>query len=136
MDPGAFARLTSALAVKYRFDREIGRGGSGCVWQAEDLVRGRTVAIKCMTVGGGFLAKRERFQREIDVAAKLAHPNIVPLFDSGEVDDVVYFVMPFVADGSLQARLATDGALPVPEALQVALEVAEGLAEAHARGVV
>jgi len=106
------------------------------VWAAHDIARNRPVAIKCMTVGTDFLSRRERYLREIEVEARLAHGHIVPLFDSGEIDEVVFFVMPFVDGGSLHARLEREGALPVPDALRIAHEVAEGLAHAHSQGVV
>lgn len=136
MDSGAFERVKTALIDRYRFDSEIGRGGGGCVWRAIDLARGRPVAIKCMVVGTSLLAQRDRFLLEIQVEANLAHPNIVPLFDSGECDEVVYLVMPYVDGGSLQDRLSREGAMPVRDALRVGKEVAQGLMHAHSRGVV
>ena len=136
MDPGALERVKTALIDRYRFDCEIGRGGGGCVWRALDIARGRPVAIKCMVVGTSLLARRDRYLLEIQIEANLAHPNIVPLFDSGEVDDVVYLVMPLVDGGSLQARLAREGSLPVREALRVGKEVVQGLLHAHSRDVV
>ena len=136
MDPGAFERVKQALHDRYRFDSEIGRGGSGCVWRALDLARGRPVAIKCVRVGTSPLTRRDRLLLEVQVEAQLAHPNIVPLFDSGEVGEVVYFIMPFVDGGSLQERLAREGAMPVRDALRVGKEVTQGLVHAHGRGVV
>ena len=127
-------RLREALLRRHlSLDTELGKGGMAVVYRARDLRHDRTVAVKVLRadVAGG----AERFVREIRVASSLNHPHIVPLFDSGAVDGVPYFVMPFVEGESLRARLRREGRLPVADAVRIAGEVAEALAYAHARGV-
>ncbi|MGH7629055.1 MAG: protein kinase domain-containing protein [Gemmatimonadales bacterium] len=129
-------RLAAALAGRYRIAGTVGAGGMAVVFQAHDLKHDRPVAIKVLkpelaeAVWGG------RFLREIQIASRLQHPHIVPLYDSGEADGTLYYVMPYITGESLRARLAREGPLPVAEALRLAREVAEGLRHAHAQGVV
>lgn len=137
MESAEERRLATALADRYRLDRELGRGGWGVVYLAQDLRHHRPVAIKVMEVGTGALATRERMRREIELEANLDHPHIVPLFDSGEAGDSrIYFVMPFVDGESLQQRIAREKQLPVIDAVRIARDVAEALQHAHARGVI
>jgi eukaryotic-like serine/threonine-protein kinase len=136
-----FQRLTAALGERYALEREIGAGGMATVYLAKDLRHGRPVAIKVVRPelsGPGGIA---RFLREIEVAARLQHPHILPVFDSGTVDDgaggqTPYFVMPFVDGETLRGRLVREKQLPVDEATSLAAEVADALAYAHAHGVV
>jgi serine/threonine-protein kinase len=133
-------RLQAALGDRYHVDRELGRGGMATVYLATDLRHGRPVAIKLIhpELGAGLSA--DRFEREVRLTAALQHPNILPLLDSGAVTDggpaLRFYVMPFVAGESLRARLARERQLPVPDALDIALEVAAALGFAHRHGVV
>ncbi|MGH7712733.1 MAG: protein kinase domain-containing protein, partial [Gemmatimonadaceae bacterium] len=131
--------LNAALAGRYRVERELGRGGMAVVLLAEDLKHHRKVAVKVLrpelTAGLG----AERFLREIDVAAHMQHPHILPLFDSGELEagsGVMYYVMPFVDSESLRTRLDREQHLPVDEAIRLTMEVADALSAAHAHGVI
>ena len=136
-----FQRLIVALGERYALEREIGAGGMATVYLARDLRHGRNVAIKVIRPelsGSGGIA---RFLREIELAARLQHPHILPVFDSGTVDDgaggqMPYFVMPFVEGETLRARLGREKQLPVDDAISLAAEVADALAYAHANGVV
>ena len=127
--------LTAALYPRYVIEREVGRGGMAMVHLARDQDSGRQVAIKVMhpqlvrTIGA------ERFFREMEIAATLRHPRIVPLLDSGGAGDVCYYIMPYLEGGSLFERLERDRRLAVSEALQVARDVAEALEFAHGQGV-
>lgn len=129
-------RLKAALADRYQIEREIGRGGMATVYLAHDLKHNRQVAVKVLdpdlaqTLGAG------RFLREIEMAAKLTHPHILPLHDSGEADGLLFYVMPYVRGESLRDRLTAGGPLPFEEAVQIALEVADALAYAHDEGVI
>ena len=129
------ARFHTAIANRYRIDREAGRGGMAIVYRAYDTRDGRPVALKvlrALTSAGG----PTRFRREIAVAARLSHPRIVPLLDSGECDGRLWYTMPFVAGESLGARLRRDGRLPIAEVVRILHEISEGLAFAHALGIV
>ena len=98
-------RLSEALSARYRIEREVGRGGMATVLLAEDLRHGRPVAIKVMRPDLSSSLASERFLREIEVAAILTHPNILPLHDSGAVGDILYYVMPFVDGESLSRQV-------------------------------
>ena len=134
--PDLLNRLQQALADRYAIERELGAGGMATVYLAEDLRHHRKVALKVLrpeiaaTIGAG------RFAREIEVAARLQHPNIVPLLDSGEAAGFFFYVMPFIEGESLRDRLARSGALAIPDAVRILIEVADALAHAHAHGVV
>lgn len=129
-------RLRQALNDRYAIERELGRGGMAIVYLAEDLKHHRQVAIKVLRPEIGSAFGAGRFLREIEVAARLQHPNIVPLLDSGEVEDLCYYVMPYVEGESLREHLARGGALAVPEAVGILKEVTDALSHAHAHGVV
>ena len=129
-------RLTSALAGRYRIDRELGHGGMATVYLAQDLKHGREVAIKVLRPELAHSLGADRFLREIQLAAKLSHPHILPLYDSGEAAGVLYFVMPNVEGASLRDRLDQTKQLPVDEAVRIASEVAGALDYAHRHGVV
>jgi eukaryotic-like serine/threonine-protein kinase len=129
-------RLRTALAGRYAVEREIGRGGMAIVCLAHDLRHSRDVAIKVLKPEFAMAVSAERFLREIQIEAQLKHPYILPLFDSGEGEGLLYYVMPYVAGQSLQDRLNLEVQLPLEEALRITSEIAEALSYAHARGVV
>jgi serine/threonine-protein kinase len=132
-DPAA--RLAQAVADRYRLGDTIGRGGMSVVYRADDLRHDRPVAIKIFTEavghGGG-----ERFLREIGFLARLQHPHILPLLDSGAAEGLLYYVMPLVEGESLRERMNRETPVPVQEALRLAVEVCDALRYAHSQGVV
>ncbi|MCU0636343.1 MAG: serine/threonine protein kinase, partial [Gemmatimonadaceae bacterium] len=129
-------QLAAALADRYRIVRELGRGGMATVWLAHDLRHERQVAIKVLHPELGAAIGGERFLAEIKTTARLQHPHILPLLDSGAADGLLYYVMPFVAGESLRDRLTREKQLPVADALRLAREVADALQAAHAQGIV
>ena len=129
-------RLQEAFPDRYRIERELGRGGMGTVFLAEDLKHHRRVAIKVFDPELSAAIGSERFLHEIEIVAGLSHPHILPLHDSGAADGLLFFVMPYVEGESLRNRLTREGQLPVEEALRLAREVAGALGHAHGRGVV
>jgi tRNA A-37 threonylcarbamoyl transferase component Bud32 len=128
--------IREALSDRYRLEREIGHGGMATVYLAQDLKHERPVAIKVLRPELTAALGRERFLREIQIAAKLNHPHILTLHDSGDAGGFLYYVMPYVEGESLEERLARERQLPVEEAVRIVREVASALAYAHARGVV
>jgi len=136
MPPSQIERLTAALADQYAIVRELGRGGMATVYLAEDVKHGRNVAIKVLRPELAGALGPERFLREIEIAARLDHPHILPLYDSGRAGEFLYYVMPFVEGESLRDRLNREKQLPTEEALQIAREVADALSYAHSRDVV
>jgi serine/threonine-protein kinase len=130
------ARLRTALAGRYAIDREVGSGGMARVYLADDLRHRRKVAIKVLKPELTEAFGPERFLREIETSASLRHPHILPLFDSGDTGDSLFFVMPFVEGESLRTRIDRDRQLPVDEAIQIATEIADALSYAHARGII
>ena len=129
--------LEAALAGRYAIEREVGRGAMGLVYLAQDLRHRRPVAIKVVQAGvGGASREPQRFLREIEIAARLTHPGIVPLHDSGESDGLLYYVMPFLDYDTLRTRLEREGPLPVTDALRITREIAAALDFAHRKGVV
>ena len=126
----------AAISDRYRIQREIGRGGMAVVYLAEDLRHKRSVAIKLVHPELAQAVGKERFLREIEIAAQLAHPHIVPLFDSGEIDGRLFYVMPFLDGESLRQRLDRERQLPIADAIEIARKVASALEYAHARNVV
>ena len=129
-------RLRTALADRYTFDREVGRGGMATVYLAQDTKHDRPVAIKVLHPYLAVNLGPERFLREIQIAAQLQHPHIVPLYDSGQAGDLLYYVMPYVEGESLRQRLAREQRLPVEDALHLGRSVAAALDYAHRHGVV
>ena len=131
-------RLTASLADRYRVERELGAGGMATVYLAHDLKHDRDVAIKVLHPTLARSIAGERFLREIGITARLSHPHVLPLLDSGVADDgdILYYVMPVVTGESLRERLRREGALPVADALRLAAEVTDALAYAHGHGVV
>jgi len=130
------ARLNAALDGRYRIESELGEGGMATVYLATDVKHDRQVALKVLKPELGEALGAERFLREIDIAAKLSHPHILPLFDSGEAEGTFYLVMPYVEGESLRDRLDREGSLPLEEAVAVASEIASALAYAHESGLV
>ena len=131
-----FDRLKTALADRYAIQEELGSGGMATVYLAEDLKHHRKVAVKVLRPELAAALGPERFLREIEIAAGLTHPHILPLHDSGEADGFLYYVMPFVEGESLRARLHREGQLPVVDVVRVLREIADALAHAHKHGVV
>src|SRR5437867_4482318 len=131
-----FAQLQAALADRYGLERELGHGGTATVYLARDLRHGRPVAIKVLRPEIAAALGPERFLREIQIAAQLAHPHILPLHDSGAAGAFLYYVMPYVEGESLRDRLEREGQLPVEQAVQIAREVADALSYAHGNDVV
>jgi serine/threonine-protein kinase len=134
-------RLAAALGERYLLDREVGAGGMATVYLARDLRHKRSVAIKVVRPELSGVEGGQRFLREIELVARLQHPHILPVFDSGVVDDgagapLPYFVMPYVEGETLRQRLQREGRLPIAAATALACEVADALAYAHDQGVV
>ena len=129
-------RASEVLADRYRITRELGRGGMATVYLARDIRHSRDVAVKVVraelsaALGGG------RFLREIEIVAALRHPHIVPLYDSGDADGILYYVMPYEAGHSLRERLAREGRLPINDAIVILRDVCDALAHAHRHGIV
>jgi serine/threonine-protein kinase len=133
--PGHIERLKAALADRYAIERPLGAGGMATVYLAEDLRHGRKVALKILHPDFSASLGVERFLREIKIAAVLRHPHILPLYDSGEADGSLYYVMP-VEGESLRHRLNRDSTVPIDEALHIVREVLDALDYAHGEGVV
>jgi serine/threonine-protein kinase len=129
-------RLTAALADRYRIERELGQGGMATVYLAEDLRHGRKVAVKVLLPELAAVLGAERFLSEIHVTAGLQHPHILPLFDSGQADGQLFYVMPYVEGESLRARLDRERQLPIDDALRIAREVGSALSYAHRHHVI
>ena len=131
-----FQSVRKALEGRYEILKEVGRGGMATDYLAKDLKHVRSVAVKVLEPELTAAVGKERFLTEIRTTANLTHPHILPLFDSGEAEGILYYVMPFVKGESLRARLDREKQLPLEEALQIAREVAGALAHAHAEGVI
>ena len=129
-------RLRSAISSRYEIERELGHGAMATVYLARDLKHNREVAVKVLIADLGFALGPERFRREIDLASHLSHPHILPIYDSGEADGELYYVMPYVAGESLRARLNRERQLPLDEALRITCEVASALDHAHRHGII
>jgi serine/threonine-protein kinase len=129
-------RLGAALAGRYTLERELGSGGMATVYLAEDLKHRRRVAIKVLRPELASMLGPERFVREIEIAARLNHPHIVSLYDSGGAEGFLFYVMPWIAGESLRQRLEREHQLPIDEALRLTLQVAAALHHAHARDLV
>ena len=134
--PGLFERLGEALASRYKIERELGQGGMAKVFLAHDLKYERAVAVKVLRPDVAADVGAARFLREIQIAARLQHPHILPLYDSDQADGLLYYVMPYIEGESLRQRLLRERQLPVPESLQIAREVADALSYAHSCNVV
>lgn len=130
------ARLSAALADRYRLARELGAGGMATVYLAQDLKHDRKVAIKVLDSELAATVGADRFLSEITIAARLQHPCILTVLDSGEADGQLWYAMPFVDGESLRAKIARDGELPIATAVEITREVADALDHAHRQGVV
>ncbi len=131
-----FDRLQSALGDTYRLERELGGGGMSRVYLAEEKALNRKVVIKLLPPEMAAGVSIDRFRREIQLAASLQHPHVVPLLTAGSHDDLLYYVMPFIEGESLRAKLAREGELPIGETLRILRDVADALAYAHRHNVV
>ena len=129
-------QLQRTVADRYRLGRELGRGGMATVYLAEDLRHRRNVAVKVLRAELAEGISAERFLREIEITARLVHPHILTLIDSGRADNLLYYVMPYVEGESLRQRLDREGELPVDDGVRVLREVADALAHAHQSGIV
>ena len=129
-------QLQRALVDRYTIEREFGRGGMATVYLARDLKHDRLVALKVLRPDVAMMLGQERFLREIHLTASLSHPNILPLYDSGEAQGQLYYVMPFIAGGSLRARLERERQLPMDVALRITREVGSALAHAQHLGII
>jgi serine/threonine-protein kinase len=129
-------RLQASLGTAYTIERELGRGGMATVFLARDSKHRRAVAIKVLDPQLSESLGAPRFLREVELAARLTHPHIVPLYDSGEANGLLYYVMPFIAGESLRARLDREGTLPTEVTAQIIREAASALDYAHREGVV
>ncbi len=134
MDP--LNQLKSSLADRYAIEREIGAGGMATVYLARDIRHDRLVALKLLNPELGAVLGVERFLSEIKVTANLQHPNLLPLFDSGEAEGLLFYVMPYVEGETLRARLDREKQLPVEEAIRIAVAIANALEYAHNHGVI
>ena len=134
--PEVFDRLKTALADRYTIERELGAGGMATVYLAEDLKHHRKVAVKVLRPELAAILGPERFLNEIEVTANLQHPHILPLYDSGEADSFLYYVMPHVEGESLREKLNREKQLSVDEAIEIATSVASALDFAHQHSVV
>ncbi len=128
--------LTEALGETYVFEHELHGGAMSRLFVAQDKILGRRVAVKVLSHEVAAEIKTERFRLEIQLAARLQHPHIVPLLQSGEVSGILYYTMPFIEGESLRTRLDREGALPLPEALRILRHVASAISYAHRNGVV
>jgi tetratricopeptide (TPR) repeat protein len=129
-------QLEAAVGETYRIERELGGGGMGRVFLAVETALGRQVVIKVLPPGLAAGVNAERFRREIQLAASLQHPHIVPLLTAGASGDLLYYAMPFIPGESLRAKLAREGELPVAEAVHILADIVDALAYAHAQGIV
>ena len=129
-------QLQGSLAGRYEIERELGRGGMATVYLAHDLKHRRDVAIKVLDPHVGAALSHDRFLREIEIAARLTHPHVVALFDSGADAGLLYYVMPCIKGESLRTLLDRVKTLPVDHALRLTREIASALAHAHQNGIV
>ncbi|CAN5904338.1 serine/threonine-protein kinase [soil metagenome] len=136
MEDEILGRLRFALAERYAFERELGRGGSAVVYLARDRKHDRGVALKVLLPHVAAAIGGERFQREITIAARLTHPHILPLHDSGNAGGLLYYVMPFMRGESLRDRMTREGCLPLGDAVRIGIEVSSALECAHREGIV
>src|SRR3954470_9537009 len=123
----ALEHLKSSLAGRYAIEREIGAGGMATVYLARDLRHDRRVALKVLRPDFGAVLGVERFLSELKVTANLQHPNLLPLFDSGEAAGLLYYVMPYVEGESLRSRLDRERQLPIDEAIRISISIANAL---------
>ncbi len=132
----AVGQLTAALEGRYAVDKEVGRGGMATVYLARDVRHNRKVALKVLNPELGAVLGVERFLAEIQVTANLQHPNLLPLFDSGEANGLLFYVMPFIEGESLRATLSREKQLPIDDAIRISAAIASALDYAHRHGVI
>ena len=130
------ARLNAALEGRYAIERELGEGGMATVYLADDLKHKRKVALKVLKPNLAAVVGAERFLAEIETTANLTHPHILPLFDSGEADGFLFYVMPYMEGESLRERLDREHQLPVDEAVKITTDLAEALDYAHRHKII
>jgi serine/threonine-protein kinase len=133
--PSPFDALKTGLEGRYRIDRKLGAGGMAVVYLARDLQRDRDVAFKVLRPELGLVAGADRFDREIRLAARLVHPHILPVLDSGSTEGLLWYTMPFVEGETLRARLDREKQLSLDEAVRLTAEIADALEHAHAQGI-
>jgi serine/threonine-protein kinase len=136
VQPPLFDAVRAALSGRYDVQRELGRGGMATVFLARDVRHDRAVAIKVLARDVVATSGADRFLHEIRIAARLTHPHVLGVHDSGEADGLLYYVMPYVDGETLRARMTRDGSLPITDAIRLVRELADALAYAHANGVV
>ncbi|TDJ54140.1 MAG: serine/threonine protein kinase, partial [Gemmatimonadetes bacterium] len=129
-------RLSSALADRYKILSRLGEGGMATVYLAEDLKHKRQVAVKVLKPELAAVLGAERFVQEITTTASLQHPHILPLFDSGEADGFLYYVMPYIEGETLRAKLDRETQLGIDEAVKITTDVADALDYAHRHGII
>src|SRR5215216_995223 len=134
--PNRLTRLQASLASRYSLHRELGRGGMATVYLAQDLRHDRPIALKVLHPELAASLGPERFLREIKLTARLQHPHILPVFDSGDADGQLWYAMPYVEGASLRARLTSERQLPLDEAIRITCSVLAALSYAHSQGVV
>jgi len=134
--PDVLEQLRTALGDRYEVERQVGEGGMATVFLARDVRHGRQVAIKTLRAELAASIGADRFLREIQLAANLQHPNILALYDSGEANGILFYVMPFIEGESLRGRLNREQQLPLNDAVRITREAAEALAYAHEHGVI
>jgi serine/threonine protein kinase/Tfp pilus assembly protein PilF len=134
--PDSFPRLRAALAGRYAVEHELGRGGMATVYLAEDVKHHRPVAVKVLQPELAAMIGTDRFLREVEIAARLTHPHIVPLYDSGDAQGFLFYVMPYIKGESLRAKLTRESQISVDEALTITRHVASALGYAHAQHVI
>lgn len=136
MPPSQIERLNAALAGRYAVEREIGHGGMATVYLADDLKHPRKVAVKVLLPELASVLGPDRFAREIAIAAGLSHPHIVSLYDSGQADGLLYYVMPYITGESLRQKLRCEKQLSIENVLTVTRQIASALDYAHSRGLI
>ena len=134
--PDPITKLNTALEGRYEIERELGEGGMATVYLADDLKHNRKVALKVLKPELAAVVGAERFLAEITTTANLTHPHILPLFDSGEADSFLFYVMPHIEGESLRERIDREKQLPVDEAVKIATDLAEALDYAHRHKII
>ena len=130
----SIVQLNAALSGRYEVERELGAGGMATVYLALDVKHNRKIALKVLREDLAASLGAARFHREINVAASLQHPHILPLYDSGDAGGILFYTMPFVAGMTLREKLAKEGELPIADAVRYLRDVADALAAAHEHG--
>jgi serine/threonine-protein kinase len=134
--PDDLERLTSALATHYRFERQLGEGAFASVFIARDLRHERSVAVKVLNSDPDSELNEQRFLQEIRFLASLQHPNIIPVHDSGHIDNFLYYVMPYVRGETVRERIRRERVLPIADAVDISIEISDALGYAHGQGVI